>query len=97
MRRIPASVSPNLRIPLFWLSFKNMPYQLFKSLCIQTLHKDGYICLYFHPWEFTPINDFKLPVYTRRWCGAELVNRLMQLIGDLKNEGDFIPMNQLPA
>ena len=26
MRRIPAFVSPNLRISLFWLSFKNMPY-----------------------------------------------------------------------
>lgn len=97
MRRIPASVSPNLRIPLFWLSFKNMPYQLFKSLCIQTLQKDGYICLYFHPWEFTHINDFKLPAYTKRWCGTELVNRLMQLIGDLKNEGEFIKMSQLPT
>ena len=96
MRRIPASVSPNLRIPLFWLSFKNMPYQLFKSLCIQTLHKDGYICFYFHPWEFTSINNFKLPAYTRRWCGAELLNRLMQFIIDLKLEGDFITMSQLP-
>ena len=95
MRRIPASVSPNLRIPLFWLSFKNMPYPLFKSLCIQTLRKDGYICLYFHPWEFTPINDFKLPIYTRRWCGPRLTDRLLQLIADLKTEGDFIPMNQL--
>ncbi len=97
MRRIPASVSQNLRIPLFWLSFKNMPYHLFKSLCIQTLHKDGYICLYFHPWEFTPINDFKLPTYTRRWCGNELVDRLLQLIVDLKKEGDFITMSQLPT
>ncbi len=95
MKRIPASVSPNFRIPLFWLSFKNMPFSFFKSLCLQTLRKDGYICLYFHPWEFTPIEDFELPIYTRRWCGPVMVDRLLNLIKDLKREGDFIPMNQL--
>lgn len=93
MKRIPASVSPNLRIPLFWLSFKNMPYSIFKFLCLQTLRKDGYLCLYFHPWEFTPIDDFELPIYTRRWCGPVMVDRLLNLIKDLKREGDFIPMN----
>ncbi len=96
MLRLPASVTPNLRIPLFWLSFKNMPYMVFRNLCIQTLQKDGYICLYFHPWEFTPINEFGLPAYTKRWCGPALVNRLLQLIKDLQKEGDFIPINQLP-
>jgi hypothetical protein len=96
MKRLPASVSPQFRIPLFWLSFKNMPYAVFKHLCIQTIRKDGYICLYFHPWEFTPIETFGLPTYTRRWAGTQLVNRLLQLIKDLKKEGDFIPINQLP-
>lgn len=97
MKRLPASVSPIIRIPLFWLSFKNMPYWLFKSLCIQTLRKDGYLCLYFHPWEFTNINQFNIPVFTRRWCGIALVNRLQRLIKDLKQEGIFIPVNQLSA
>ncbi|MFY9465453.1 MAG: polysaccharide deacetylase family protein [Sediminibacterium sp.] len=97
MTRIPASVSPGLRIPLFWLSFKNMPYAVFKSLCLQTLRKDGYICLYFHPWEFTDINNLGLPGYTRRWCGAALTERLQRLVKDLKKEAEFIPINQLPA
>ena len=97
MTRIPASVSPGLRIPLFWLSFKNMPYFVFKSLCLQTLRRDGYICLYFHPWEFTNINDLGLPGYTRRWCGPVLTERLQQLVKDLKKEAVFIPINQLPA
>jgi len=30
MQRIPASVSPGLRIPLFWLSFKNLPIGFLK-------------------------------------------------------------------
>jgi len=95
VKRIPASVSPGIRIPLFWLSFKNMPYALYLQLCKQTLAKDGYLCLYFHPWEFTPIEPFGLPVYTRRWCGQKLVARLSKLVTDLSKEADFSTMNQL--
>ncbi|MDE3144129.1 MAG: polysaccharide deacetylase family protein, partial [Bacteroidota bacterium] len=58
VNRLPASVSPHLRIPFFWLAFKNLPYFIFKQLAIQTLRKDGYLCLYFHPWEFTGINEY---------------------------------------
>jgi peptidoglycan/xylan/chitin deacetylase (PgdA/CDA1 family) len=90
MKRIPASVSPHLRIPLFWLSFKNFPYQFFKQLVIQTLEKDGYVCLYFHPWEFIDINHLGLPAFTRKLCGQPLLDRLDQLILDLKLKGyDF--------
>jgi hypothetical protein len=95
IKRIPASVSPGIRIPLFWLSFKNMPYALYLQLCKQTLAKDGYLCLYFHPWEFTPIEQFGLPAYTRRWCGPALVNRLTKLIKDLSTDADFSTMKQL--
>lgn len=95
IKRIPASVSPGIRIPLFWLSFKNMPYALYLKLCRQTIAKDGYICLYFHPWEFTPLEQFGLPGYTRRWCGPILVERLLQLVKDLSKDADFETMNQL--
>jgi len=93
MCRIPASVSPNFRIPLFWLSFKNMPLLLFKSLAIQTLKKDGYLCLYFHPWEFTDINQYQLPMFTRRWCVEALLERLHKAIHYLQKEGEFISMH----
>jgi peptidoglycan/xylan/chitin deacetylase (PgdA/CDA1 family) len=92
MKRLPASVSPNLRIPLFWLAFKNFPYPVFKQLAIQTLKKDGYVCLYFHPWEFVNINGFNLPGYTRKLCGHPLQERLHQLIVDLKKQGEFMTM-----
>ena len=95
MTRIPASVTPNFSIPLFWLSFKNMPYFLFKNLAIQTLKKDGYLCLYFHPWEFTnAIESTALPTYTKRFCGEVLLGKLQRLITDLKQEGDLITMEQ---
>ncbi len=90
LTRLPASVSPGIRIPLFWLSFKNFPYPLFKLLVKQALRKDCYVCLYFHPWEFTDISHSGLPVYTRKPCGAPLLERLWQLIKDFRKEGEFI-------
>ena len=38
--QIPASVSPNFRIPLFWLSFHNFPLFFFKKLASDVLKKD---------------------------------------------------------
>lgn len=93
MTRIPASVSPLLRVPLFWLSFKNLPYPLFRMLTLQTLRKDGYVCLYFHPWEFTDIENYGLPGFTKKHHGVPLLERLYRLISDLKKEADFITMN----
>ena len=87
--RLPGSVSPNLRIPLFWLSFKNFPYLLFKKLALQTLQQDGYLSLYFHPWEFTDISTFRLPFYIKRLSGNRLVTKLHLLIDDLKKEAVF--------
>ena len=94
MIRIPASVSPFIRIPLFWLSFKNLPYKVFKMLALQTLQKDGYLCLYFHPWEFTDIENYGLPGFTKKLNGKPLLAQLHRLITDLKTEADFITMDQ---
>jgi peptidoglycan/xylan/chitin deacetylase (PgdA/CDA1 family) len=92
MVRIPASVSPTVRLPLFWLGFKNYPYWLFLQLCKQTLKKDGYLCLYFHPWEFTDISSYKMPSYTKKPNGKRLLDRLEKLINDLAKYSDFISM-----
>lgn len=94
MTRIPASVTPFIRIPLFWLSFKNLPYTVFKMLALQTLKKDGYLCLYFHPWEFTDIENYGLPGFTKKLNGEPLLARLHKLISDLKKEAHFITMDQ---
>lgn len=91
--RLPCSVSPMLRIPLFWLAFKNFPYRIYKKLANDALQKYGYLNLYFHPWEFTNINSYKLPWYVKRHSGTHLVERLHRLINDLKKEGSFETMN----
>lgn len=87
--RMPGSVTPNFRIPLFWLSFKNFPYKLYLKLAMKTLQKDGYLSLYFHPWEFTDISVFKLPFYIKKLSGIALTERLNLLIDDLKKVAAF--------
>lgn len=83
--RIPASVTPTFRVPLFWLSFKNFPYPLFLFWLKQVLKKDGYVCLYFHPWEFVDLSAYTIPSYTKRLAGKPLQKRLQRLINDLQD------------
>lgn len=87
--RLPTSVTPNLRIPLFWLAFKNFPYGLYKTLALQTLKKDGYLSLYFHNWEFTDVSKFPLPPYLIRHSGNALLEKMNTFITDFKNEAEF--------
>lgn len=86
--QIPASVSPNFRIPLFWLSFHNFPLSFYKKLASDTLKKDKYLNIYFHPWEFAEIKnpDFKLPRFTVKNSGNEMVERFDDFVGWLKNK-----------
>jgi len=86
---VPASVSNPFRIPLFWLAFKNYPYTFFKNLCTQILKKDGFLCLYFHPWEFIDLEAFNIPRYTKKIDGQLLLDRLEKLIIDLAPYGSF--------
>ncbi len=90
MLRLPASVSATFRIPLFWLSFKNFPYSLFLNWTKAAIKKDGYVCLYFHPWEFVDLSAYKIPNYTKRLAGKPLQERLKRLITDLKKEYPFM-------
>jgi peptidoglycan/xylan/chitin deacetylase (PgdA/CDA1 family) len=88
--QIPASVSPWVRIPLFWLSFHNLPLPILKWLSSATYKKDGYLNLYFHPWEFTDLNDkakFGLPGYVTKNTGEPFVNRLKNFIGWAQAKG----------
>ncbi len=73
---VPASVTPLLRLPLFWLSFKNLPVALIRLASAWTLDADGYLALYFHPWEFAELGAYRLPGYLARPDGRRLGARL---------------------
>lgn len=87
--QIPASVSPILRFPLFWLSFHNLPIKIYQWLAVRTHKKDGYLNIYFHPWEFTDLGDkerFGFPGYVSRNSGKKMIKRMNSFIGDLKRK-----------
>lgn len=76
--QLPASVSP-FRIPLFWLSFHNFPLAYYKYLANKTYQKDGYLNIYFHPWEFIDLTDkkkFGFPNYVSKNSGQKMVTRM---------------------
>lgn len=87
--QIPASVSPIIRFPLFWLSFHNLPLWLYKMICSVTFKKDKYLNIYFHPWEFNDLKDFNrfgLPGYVSKNSGVQMYSRLENLIVWMKKK-----------
>ena len=88
--QIPASVTPWLRIPLFWLSLHCMPQWLYHHLARRVLRRDGYLSTYFHPWEFYELTlhpELKMPFYIRHNSGQRMAHRLDRLIKMLKAKG----------
>jgi peptidoglycan/xylan/chitin deacetylase (PgdA/CDA1 family) len=86
--QIPASVTPHLRIPLFWLALHNLPVSVYVYLLMQTIRHDGYATIYFHPWEFINLHDkqFGLPFYIRNHSGESFVARLATVIDMAKKQ-----------
>lgn len=85
--QIPASVTPLVRFPLFWLSLHNLPESLYHRLVRRTLKHDGYFVTYFHPWEFYDLKEhpeFKIPFIIRNNSGHKMMQRLDRLIKMLK-------------
>lgn len=81
--QLPASVSPISRFPLFWLSFHNLPFWFYTHLAKRAYQADGYLNIYFHPWEFTDLHDkerFGFPSYVSRNTGPDMVRRMDKLM-----------------
>jgi peptidoglycan/xylan/chitin deacetylase (PgdA/CDA1 family) len=96
--QIPASVTPFVRFPLFWLSFKNFPLWLIKIASRWALQTDGYLNVYYHPWEFAEIKNkekFGLPFYVSRYAGVALINRLESYMKYLQKYGEFATFKSL--
>lgn len=96
--QIPASVTPLLRFPLFWLALHNLPESIYHALVRRVLRHDGYFVTYFHPWEFYDLREhpeFKMPFIIKNHSGRQMVERLDRLVKMLKAEGQpFITYNE---
>lgn len=97
--QIPASVTPWLRIPLFWLSAHHFPQWIYRTLAHRTLRRDGHLVIYFHPWEFYELKtmpELKLPYLITHNSGKKLTRRLDAFIAYFKKRGyAFVKTKQL--
>lgn len=99
--QIPASVTPFVRFPLFWLSLHLLPEGLYRRLALWTLRHDGHFVTYFHPWEFSPsfaaeAKALRVSPLIRRNLGAPMAGRLARLVKALRGEGAaFAPIREL--
>jgi hypothetical protein len=90
---------------LFWLSFHNLPLWVYKILAKWTLKNDGYLNIYFHPWEFTDLDNkeaYNFPSYVSKNSGHKMAERLDDFIIWLKQNKNqfatfrtFLEQNQL--
>ena len=86
--RVPASATPIVRFPLFWLSFHNLPLGLYKAACLLTMNYDSYLNIYFHPWEFTDLTDpgYGLPKFITKNSGDKMTRSFSNLIQWMKKK-----------
>jgi peptidoglycan/xylan/chitin deacetylase (PgdA/CDA1 family) len=80
--QLPASATPIIRLPLFWLSFHNLPLWLYTAACRRTMNHDKYLNIYFHPWEFINLNKeaYGLPKFISKNTGGAMAARLEDFI-----------------
>ncbi len=97
LMQYPVSAVPFLRIPLFWLSFKNFPFFIYRALARFTVKKTRYFNLYTHPWEYSEIAadpKWHIPPYITRHAGMPYAKRLEKLIVSLRDLGDFVTFQE---
>lgn len=81
--QLPASVTPLFRLPLFWITFHNLSLWQYTKFANWVIKKDGYLNIYFHPWEFMnigPKEKYNFPSYITRNTDDDMVRRLGQFI-----------------
>lgn len=88
--QIPASVTPLVRFPMFWLAAHLLPPSLYRTLAWRTLVHDGHFVTYFHPWEFYDLHSmpgYKIPGIVSLNTGDGMAKRLDALVDCMKSRG----------
>jgi len=86
---VPVSASPRLRVPLFWLAMKRLPMPLVRHATSRCLDRDGFVHLFWHPWEIMPLERSGLPRWMRRPDGDAMLARLRDYLRWLGDRSRF--------
>lgn len=77
---IPLSTLPIMRLPIFWLAFKNLPLAYSKLFSRINFMSSDYLMLIFHPWEFADLLNIKIPFYMKTPNSRKLLKKLEDYI-----------------
>ncbi len=83
---VPLSVLPVIRLPIFWIAFKNLPLCYSKIFTKINFLSNNYTMLVFHPWEFADLSPINIPNYIKKKYGKELLKMLEEYILFCKQE-----------
>ena len=86
---VPIATTPGLRLPLFWLAWKNLPMPIVRDACERCLAADGVLNLFWHPWEFIDLRGAGLPLHMRRIDGERMCDRFAAFVDWLRSRGRF--------
>jgi len=92
---IPVSTMPITHFPLSWIFFRFFPLFYSKTITLSCMKNPGFVNIYFHPWEFNNLNNFKIPFYIKRNSGKIAVDKLENYILWCKKKGyEFITFSE---
>lgn len=77
---LPVSVAPVLRLPIFWIVFRNLPLLYSKFITLLNFWDQKYTCLVFHSWEFVDIQRHDIPFLIKRNTGSILASKIKKYI-----------------
>lgn len=93
---VPTSVLPLLRAPFTWAWFRNFSLAYSKVCTSLCLSIDGYVNIYFHPWEFVELNAWKIPNIFVRNTGKAMSNKLDNYLNWLAHKDvSFLTLEKL--
>jgi peptidoglycan/xylan/chitin deacetylase (PgdA/CDA1 family) len=77
---IPISTMPLTHLPLSWLFIRFFGLSYAKFVTKHCMKKQKFTNLFFHPWEFNNLKNFKIPFYIKRNSGDKALNLLEKYI-----------------
>ena len=83
---VPLSVLLIIRLPIFWLAFKNFPLSYSKIFTKINFLSNNYTLLMFHPWEFANLSSINIPKYIQG-KDKKLLDKLEKYIMFCKERG----------
>ena len=91
---VPISTTPHVRLPLFWLAWKNLPLPVVRDACQRCLAADGVLNVFWHPWEFIDLSRQGLPLHMRRIDGERMCDRFASFVEWLRGRARIAPIGE---